>query len=264
MNFIAENWSSPGAHFSDNTNSIIKKIDNWIKVNNYPALPFIEFRKRLSSEIKINDNNARNVYPLLKNSGLISYAPGEILHTKYFFTDAGKAYVKVLLLIDEIENNKTLPDAKKKEALYKLRHIVEKLIFDCLEKLVHNKTLNYRLSLVNYILYLLEFKKIDKNEFAYMVYMIKQYPVNWKDEMRQTIEDYRKSKIRLEAKVKVRNDKKIQEETGQLTRLEGISFLTSYSFLSALVEQAGITTKDNGYHYLRDDMKNITIEKLVE
>ena len=45
MEFIIENCSSTGAHFSKNTNQVLLKINTWIKENNNPTLKFIEFRK---------------------------------------------------------------------------------------------------------------------------------------------------------------------------------------------------------------------------
>ena len=78
MEFIIENCSSPGAQFSRSTNQVMLKIAEWINQNNEPDLMFIDFRRRLEKEAKINDNNARNIYPLLKNGGLVEYQSGSI------------------------------------------------------------------------------------------------------------------------------------------------------------------------------------------
>ena len=85
MEFIIENCSSPGAQFSRSTNQVMLKIAEWINLNNEPDLMFIDFRRRLEKEAKINDNNARNIYPLLKNGGLVEYQAGGELETGSFF-----------------------------------------------------------------------------------------------------------------------------------------------------------------------------------
>ena len=70
MEITIENCPSPGAQFSENTNKVLKLIYYWIRDNDFPELEFIEFRRKLEG-IGINDNNARNIYPLMKNSGFI-------------------------------------------------------------------------------------------------------------------------------------------------------------------------------------------------
>ena len=63
-----ENTSSPGASFTSNTNSVLLKTYEWICEHKGISIPFKEFRMRLQSEKGINDNNNRNIYPLLKNA----------------------------------------------------------------------------------------------------------------------------------------------------------------------------------------------------
>lgn len=53
MEIIIENCSSPGAHFSKNTNEVLLKIYQWISENNKPILPFIDFRRRLEVEKRL-------------------------------------------------------------------------------------------------------------------------------------------------------------------------------------------------------------------
>ena len=111
MDIIIENCSSPGAHFSKNTNEVLLKIYEWINKNNKPELPFIEFRRRLENEEKINDNNARNIFPLIKNYGFVNYEKGVSIQYKYFFTNVGLAYCKALEAIKKISNDsEDIPD----------------------------------------------------------------------------------------------------------------------------------------------------------
>ena len=120
MYIIIENCSSPGAHFSKNTNKVLMLINEWIVENHYPRVAFIEFRRSLEHDKGINGNNARNIYPLLKNSGLVDYTPGEKLDTKTFFTKKGKAYLETLETIELIKKV-NIRRFKKKKQLKKLK-----------------------------------------------------------------------------------------------------------------------------------------------
>jgi hypothetical protein len=47
MRIEIENTSSPGASFTENTNNVLLKTNDWIKEHNNYVLPFREFRKKL-------------------------------------------------------------------------------------------------------------------------------------------------------------------------------------------------------------------------
>lgn len=246
MEIIIENCSSPGAHFSKNTNAVLLKIYNWINSNNKPELPFIQFRRRLESEAKINDNNARNIYPLLKNGGLVEYQPGEELATSDFFTRRGLAYLKALETKDMIMNSE-YSKKQKEEASAHVDEILGSIVCDSVEKLLANKELNYTESLRWYLLFLSKYRKINKHEFALMVYVMNQEPNDWESRVTPIIEQYRNNDIEIDVRVRVRNDQKIQESTGEKTRIEDISYFTAYSFYSGLITQAGLTRKIKDY-----------------
>ena len=86
MEIIIENCSSPGAHFSKNTNLVMLKIYHWILSNNNPELPFIEFRKRLEKEVKINDVDKINIYKKLKAS------EGNTVFVNFYSTSKNEEY----------------------------------------------------------------------------------------------------------------------------------------------------------------------------
>lgn len=261
MEIIIENCSSPGAHFSTNTNNVLLKIYQWIQKNSAPNLPFIEFRRRLENEAKINDNNARNIYPLLKNGGLVEYQPGGELESKSFFTKRGLAYLKALETKELIEQSDYSKQQKDK-ATEQVDEILSSIVCDTVELLIENKELNYSKSLQWYLLFLSKFGKINKQEFALMVYVMTKNEETWEEEISPLITQYRNNDIEIEVKVRVRNDKKIQANTGETTRLEDISFFTAYSFYSSLIDQAGITRKVRDYHCVIDNHNRI--DYLVE
>ena len=121
--------------------------------------------------------------------------------------------------------------------------ILNNLILEAVKKLLNNNELNYTESMKWFLRYLLSFDKINKKEFAYMVYQMTTDDSNWYNEIKDNIDLYRKNELDLSVKVRVRNDKKIKENTGCDTRLEDISYFTAYSFYTGLISQAGIIKK---------------------
>ena len=168
MQITIENCSSPGAQFSDNTNEVLVKIHKWINDNNEPTLLFYEFRKRLEREKGINNNNGRNIFPLLKDCGFAEYTPGEILDTSCFFTSKGLAYVTGLESLKLIEQGEYTIKQKRKAA-ENMERVLQELIYDGVAKLLRNTESNYREGMKWFIMFLLEYGKVDRNEFAYMV-----------------------------------------------------------------------------------------------
>lgn len=262
MDITIENCSSPGAHFSKNTNGVLLKIDEWIIEHNYPKLTFIEFRRNLEHDKGINDNNARNIYPLLKNSGLVEYQPRGDLNTKYFFTNRGKAYletIKTIALVKGLDYS----EEKKEKAVQQLTEIMESIICDSVERILKNQDLNYSEGLRWYLEYLQEYGKINKKEFAYMVYLMHSPDKeNWKEKSKDIILAYRNKEIDINVSVRVRNDQKIKQVTQNTVRLEKIDFFTAYLYYSALINQTGITRKLKDYYYLNESMHDKLISLL--
>lgn len=252
MDIIIENCSSPGALFSENTNKVLLQINDWIVENNYPKLLFIEFRRSFQRDKGVNDNNARNIYPLLKNSELVKYQPRGELDTRDFFTNRGKAYLKALETINLISESDYSKEQKEK-AIQEVTEIMESIIYDSVEKLLRNKDLNYSKTLRWYLRYLQEYGKINKQEFAYMVYLMNSNDSNdWREKSKDVVKAFRNEEIDINVSVRVRNDSNIQEKTGENTRLENISYFTAYSFYSGLINQTGLTKKIKNYCYLKE------------
>ncbi len=249
MKIIIENCSSPGASFTKNTNEVIVKIYEWIQKNEEPNLSFIDFRRRLESEKGINDNNARNIYPLLKNCNFAEYEGGSELNTKEFFTNRGLAYVKSLVTINSILDGEYEKN-QKEAAIKEFDGIKRKIVYDGIKSLMKTPDLNYTTSIKWYLEFLLKFRKINKYEFAYLIYKKNEIGEDCFDDVSETINSYRNNMIEIEVQVRVRNDIKIKEKTGEESRLEDIGFLTSYSFYSGLLTQAGLIIKDRKYNVL--------------
>ena len=256
-----ENTSSPGASFTNNTNSVLLKTYEWICEHRGISLPFKNFRMKLQSEKGINDNNNRNIYPLLKNGGLVNYEKGADVQVDYFYTNTGLAYVKTLETVDMIENE-GYSKQQVAEATKKFEIIQQEIIFGALKKIVNQPELNYVEPFQDMIRFLLKFGKISKVEFAYLLYVKQQKEIREAlNTMHPQIDMYRCGDLEIEVHVKVRNDIELREKTNADKRKEGLSFLTSYGYFTSLLLQAGLIKKAEKYYEVIEEKREL-LERL--
>ena len=264
MNILVENTSSPGASFTSNTNSVILKTYDWILMNPGKNIQFYDFRMALQKDMGINDNNNRNIYPLLKNGGLVSYEKGKILNVDCFFTNNGYAYVKTLKTIEEIYKDGTISDSIRQLTLDRLNIISSNIIYQALSKIVHNENLSYVSAFRNYMKYLLSYGSIDKYEYAFLLYMLKDKDIDIAlEEMNETITAYREGSLSFKVEVVVRNDNDIAEKTKTSHRKESLGFLTSFTYFTSLLQQAGLLVKNEKSYYIVKS-KSDSLKQLVE
>lgn len=247
MRIVIENCSSPGAMFTPNTDFVIDSCYDWTQQNPGGSSQFVDFRKTVSQKYNFNDNNARNIFPLLKNLGFISYEKGHEISFDSFFTSTGEAYAKcnqamsILKKKDELSND-------EKAALKKFELLKSKIICKSLPRIIGKNKTSYSNELMVLIESLKRYKKINRIEFAYMLHLLQSKQSNdIFDEFDVVINQFRNGVIQIEVKVKVRNDNDIKDRTGMNTRLEDISYLTSYSYFIGLLLQAGLVKKDKDY-----------------
>lgn len=259
MEILIENTSSPGASFTPNTNAVLLKTYQWICENQGISLSFKEFRMRLQTDKKVNDNNNRNIYPLLKNGELVSYEKGSDLHVDYFFTNTGLAYVKTLEMIEMIKNE-DYTSRQMEDAIKKCEMIKQEIITDALFKVVEHKEVNYVEPFQEMINFIVKYNSISKLEYAIFLYMRKIGKSE--DELENVVNGYRMGEFDIEVKVNVRNDIDIRKKTNKDKRKEGLSYLTSYGYFTSLLLQAGLIVKrDKNYFDISDGKKKI-LEKL--
>ena len=256
-----ENTSSPGASFTPNTNEVLLKTYEWILEHKGVIIPFKEFRMRLQNDKKVNDNNNRNIYPLLKNGGLASYEKGGVLQVDYFFTNTGTAYVKTLESIKLLDKEE-YSQAQKTDAIRKFEAIQQEIIYGALKRILSQNDINYTQPMKNMIDFLLKYDKISKVEFAYLLYSCgndKNIQIALHD-MNNNVDLLRSGKLEIEVNVKVRNDLDIRKKTNLDNRKEGLTFLTSYAYFTSLLQQAGLVIKSDGYFCVNPDKKNLLAE----
>ena len=227
----------------------------WSKENNFPNLPFKEMRMILQEKYGINDNNARNIYPLLKNCQFIDYNKGETLETKKFFTKTGLAYVKALEMITLIEASEYAPK-QKQLAIDKTNSILYSLIYEGISIWMKTPKVNYNEALRDCISFLVKFKKIDRKEFALLLFERAKTP-DFLVTLEPSINAYRTGTEDIEVVVKVRDDSKGVGGSALAKRAENISYLTSYNYFTNLLQQAGLLTKIENYYCVVE--KNIEL-----
>lgn len=256
MKITIENTSSPGASFTDNTNDVLLKTYQWIQEHPDKSCSYHDFRKAIERDKKINDNNNRNIHPLLKNCGLVSYETRGNITVNKFFTKSGLAYVKVLETINMVENNNDYTLDQKKTAKKKLECILQELVYSSLTVLFKKTDLNYLDPLKEFLAFALYFGKIDKAEFAYYLSEKKEgLDVSNLSNLKSTIDSYRNGVLQFEVDVSVRNDIDLRESSKKDRRKEGLSYLTSFTYFSSLLLQSGILKKDKDYFVINETMR---------
>ena len=253
MKITIENTSSPGASFTPNTNEVLLKTYQWIKEHPGVHCTYHEFRMSLQRDKGVNDNNNRNIHPLLKNCGFVYYETRGSISVDQFFTRTGLAYIKTLETLQLVDYTPT----QRREAKQKLESIQKDLVYKALTALFKEQDLNYIEPLKEFLSFALFFGKISKPEFAYYLYAKKQgIDITNLANIQDTISSYRDGLIEFEVDVSVRNDIDLRERSRTERRKEGLSYLTSFTYFSSLMIQSGIMTKDSDYYVISEAMRN--------
>lgn len=257
MKITIENTSSPGASFTPNTNEVLLKTYQWIKEHPGVHCTYHEFRMSLQRDKGVNDNNNRNIHPLLKNCGFVYYETRGSISVDQFFTRTGLAYIKTLETLQLVDDNSDYTPTQRREAKQKLESIQKDLVYKALTALFKEQDLNYIEPLKEFLSFALFFGKISKPEFAYYLYAKKQgIDITNLANIQDTISSYRDGLIEFEVDVSVRNDIDLRERSRTERRKEGLSYLTSFTYFSSLMIQSGIMTKDSDYYVISEAMRN--------
>ena len=257
MEIIIENCSSAGASFTEHTNKTLLLCNELIVGNENKVAPFITFRRQLETEKNVNDNNARNIYPLLRYCGFINYEKSSDLCYSNFFTNLGEAYVKILESISILDNSDGPLSPDEKAAKENLVSFQQNLIVEGIKNLLKNDDCNYKKELIACANSIYNFNGIDKNEFAYLLFEFKKSDTNYIMNMRENIQKYRDGKLHFDVKINIRNDDK--NSTNE-RKLEDISYLTSYNYFISLFVQAGFLEKSKNRYDIILSKKNVLKE----
>ena len=265
MQITVFNPSSQGAHFTENTNRVIICCFEWIQSHIDEKESYNAFRQGVVSTYpEVNDNNLRNIVPLLQHYGFVSYKQKGINENSKFFTNSGKSYVEVLKLQRTIQADPNYTAEQKERALKEANCISKELLCDGLKNALIDYKCKYRAPLALYMEALLEFGHMDKKEFAILMWGKNKDPNSPLDQIREQIRQYRDNTLEIEVSVDINNDKRIRAIQNSDRRIEGISYLTAFSFYSGLLEEAGLVFGDKkGTVFVQKDKRD-TIEFLIK
>ena len=264
MKIRINNPSSPGAMYSDNTNEALIGAFDWIEDNGFPTIGFKQLREKLVSEKGINDNNARNIFPLARACGFVSYKKNSPIDTNLFFTKRGNAYIQLLKTKKLISGDDNYSGDQKKSASKSINSIISNIIYDGLRDLLLLDESNYKSTLKDIINYLLRFGKINKEEYALMLYGRNNYNDSFLDDISELVVNYRNHQLDLEIEVEVRDDMATNDSADKTTRVEGIGYLSSYTYFVGLLSEANLITdiQDNYYFVVENNAHKL--EDLME
>ena len=192
MRFTIYNCSSPGASFTDNTNNVMIKFYQYAQENIDNVGPFVDFRKGAAKSKQFNDNNARNILPLIKNFGLVKYEKGGIIRYSDFFTRDGLAYITALETRSKIIDCADYSENQRKQAVAKIDVVLERILLQGLIRALKQPDNNYKDVFIALLKCFVRFNKMCKEEFAYFLYEYDISSKNLLENMQKNIIDYRK------------------------------------------------------------------------
>lgn len=236
------NPNNPGAKFTSNTENTLVAYYHELEKRKNEVVDFSELRVYMKKAYSINNSNSRNIFAFCKNCGLLEYESGKGISFESFFTNLGKAYVKIIESISMLSSEKNKSE-EEKESLKKFFELRQNVIFQCLKNLLNQEDCEYTNVLIKMLEFLLKSDSIDKTEYALLLF----YKNNSNPEFKNTLKKYRNKQIQIDIFVNVRNDdSSIKNERV----LKGIGFLTSWSYLIGMLNEAGLVEKKNQIYVL--------------
>lgn len=237
---VIKNPSSPGASFTDHTDSTILACYDFIRETKLSTIIFTDFQAKLLSAKQINKSNLRCILPMLRYAGLVVY--DKKVNVETFFTELGTQYVEVVRLLGDIQKEGVSSQNVEgyKEAL-KLRAMFLRY---SLVSIVKSSGCAYSNVILQTFWFLKKYEYIDKVEYAYLAYGMQQGAGDPVEIVSNLVSNHRTG-IDVGIKLSVRDDVK-----GIVRHTEALSWLTSYTYILALLEQAGIVTAEKGVYKL--------------
>ena len=247
------NPNNPGAKFTSNTENTLVTYYHEFEKKRDSILNFSEFRVYMQKTYGINNSNSRNIFAFCKNCGLLEYESGQGVTFETFFTNLGKAYIRVIESISMLsaEKNKSKEENESLKKFYELR---QNIIFQCLKNLLKQKDCEYVDVLMKMLNFLLQSNSIDKTEYSLL--LCKEIS---NADFKTILEKYRNNQISIDVFVNVRNDD--SSVKGERV-LKDIGFLTSWSYLIGMLNEAGLVEKENQQYFLVQNKRTL-VEEII-
>ena len=235
---LIKNPSSPGASFTGHTENTIVSCHNFVQDSKDEKLIFTDFQEKLQQKERVNKSNLRCILPMLRYAGLVKY--DKEVDLKNFFTNLGKQYISVIKLLRQIEEDGISSETKQG---YKEAQVLRSMFLRySLVSIVHSTGCSYANILLQTFRFVQRFNTIDKIEFACLAYGIQCGEGDPLDNASQYVQKHRNGET-VRIQLSVRDDTE-----GVVRQKDSLAWLTSYNYILALLEQAGIVSQvQNGY-----------------
>lgn len=235
---LIKNPSSPGASFTGHTEDTIVSCHNFVQDSTDEKLIFTDFQEKLQQKERVNKSNLRCILPMLRYAGLVKY--DKEVDLKNFFTDLGKQYISVIKLLRQIEEDGISSETKQG---YKEAQVLRAMFLRySLVSIVHSTGCSYANILLQTFRFVQRFNTIDKIEFACLAYGIQCGKGDPLDNASPYVQKHRNGET-VRIQLSVRDDAE-----GVVRQKDSLAWLTSYNYILALLEQAGIVSQvQNGY-----------------
>ena len=254
MKITIKNPSSAGSSFTTQTCTVIYQCYKFIQQVTVPMDRFIDFRTEFAKTTETNDNNNRNIFPLLKYAGFIKYDENIIYDA--FFTNLGLGFIKVMHLQNYIADNIN-DELLKRKIEEKLNLIKQNLIGTGLRNILNCNECRYRRELLATIKFLYKYRTIKIEEFAYLIHSLNEDEINFLENMESKLNEYRQGDLVIEVAIDIRSADGSRSEVD-------ISRLTAYGYYIALLNQAGVILKNADNNLEMDDDKIEFVNSLIE
>ena len=164
-NIVLKQISNPGVSFTKDANKKLIGISDLLLENQNIEINYQEFQNKVIETGLFSGSYIRSFIPFLYNAGIINDYTKKIVFNN-FFTDLGNAYIKLIKTIDSVHN-----DNSSNTNLVLLEQIKSDLVVRCL---LHMIKTNYKFvdKYCNILIYLKEFKTINREEFYIMQFCI--------------------------------------------------------------------------------------------
>ncbi|MBQ8459935.1 hypothetical protein IJ541_07520 [bacterium] len=248
MRIEVQNPSSPGTSFTDNTNSVLLKSYLWICEHKGLEVTYDDFRRRLEVDNIGESGNNRNIFSLLKTCGMAQYEENTTMLVDNFYTNSGLAYITVLDTLKILRQDNSTIEENVSEAETQFLDIQKELIYGALIKICSNKQSNYNKPFKDMVDFLLKYNKINKAEYAYLIYNKASKDIS------NDVEAYRNGSLQMDFFVINRD--------GQQN--DGLGNFTAYTYFTSLLRQAGLIDKIENNYYKIAIEKTGLLKKLVE
>ena len=230
MNFTISNPNAPGTQFNELSDEyFIQTFDFFEKKGEEFSTTYKSIQGKLTFTSK---SYVRNLFPFWKNAGLIEY---DKFVNKNLFTDLGKIYYHC------IHPMQFLHASENDNAVIYFQHIKQFVIRKAVANIIQNSEVKYGDVFRRILTHLLEWKKINENEFALILYQM-QNGIE-KEKFRKLMKSRRNS---WSFKVRVKNKKNKSRS------------IISFSYFINTLKLANIVKEgDNNYYIINCNMNII-------